>query len=185
MREWLFHGAQRGRAPLTESIRDSDSAGEATRLFGIQKSKEVSMLMDGDKRVMMRVRTLLCEIEAEQKGMALEDIKRLRGIKMSRWLTRTVHELLSGYHERERYTRQGNGSPEVIAEYKRINRAIDDAIGVACFGYAADVAAALHEDMIAGRGWNKSVVSGVFSERTFYKVKRQCYLYVAAKLGLI
>lgn len=141
--------------------------------------------MVGEKDALARMQALLSEIRSEERGMSLEDIKRLRGMRLSRWLRETVQDVLRGYRDRERCIREKGAPVDVLAEYVRLNRAIDDAVGAVCFGYDAGVVSSLREDMIRGRGWQKAVVSDIFSERTFYKTKERIYLYVAARLSLI
>lgn len=138
-----------------------------------------------DKVLMRRLRAMMCEVENEKRGMTLDEMRRLHGVRLPRWLYRLIRELLGGYHERERYLRGKSTSDEVRVEYERINRAIDDVVEVVCFGYGSDVAKTIREDMIAGHGWRSSGMSAIFGERTFYRLKKQCYLYLAAKLYLI
>lgn len=135
-----------------------------------------------DKRAIGRMRAMLCELEAEERGMSLDEVKRLRGVKLSGWLWGAIGAVISGYHDRERCLRDERVLDEVGAEYARINRAVDDAIATSCFGYGEQVVNSLREDMIAGRGWRMSGMSAIISERTFYKIKKQCFLYVAARL---
>ena len=135
-----------------------------------------------DKRAIGLMRAMLCELEAEEQGMTLEEVKRLRGVKLPSWLWAAVGSVIAGYHDRERCLNDGRMPDEVAAEYARINRAVDDALATACFGYGAQVVSSLREDMIAGRGWRNSGLSAILSERTFYKIKKQCFLYVAARL---
>lgn len=145
--------------------------------------------MSDGKQVILQMRALIGRIEAEERGMSMEDVKRLRGAKMPPWLFAAVREVLSGYHEREKAVRRRDresGLPEAVrTEYDRLNCIIDDAVGAVYFGMEADVVDVLREDLITGKGWNKSVVSGMFSERMYYRLKKQCYLYIAAKMGLI
>ena len=157
--------------------------------------------MKEGREMLHRIRAALSEIESEEPGMSMEDVKRLRGAKLPPWLFSTVREVLRGYHERERAVSRVRGAnsqgvalgqlgraelpPLVCAEYERLNRIVDGAVEEVYFGCAADVQRVLLEDLIAGRGWNKSVVSGMFGERMYYRLKKQCYLYIAARLGLI
>ena len=131
------------------------------------------------------MRSLLNELEDEDVGMDQEDVRRLRGAKMPHWLFEAINNILEGYHDREKAVGRADIPPLVRAEYERMNRIVDRSVEAVYFGCAADVQRVLLEDLIAGRGWNKSVVSGMFGERMYYRLKKQCYLYIAARLGLI
>lgn len=138
-----------------------------------------------ERQLMYRLRVLISEEEEHQRGMSLGEVRRLRSVKLPRWLYHMIGVMISGYHERERAIMTKGTPAEVREEYARINHTIDGAVESACFGYEADVIAAMREDLILDNGWRRSPSSAIFGERTFYRIKKLCYVYLAARLYLI
>jgi hypothetical protein len=134
---------------------------------------------------MYRLRALISEEEEHQRGVTLGEMRRLRSVKLPRWLYQMVGVMIAGYHDRESAIAARDTPAEVREEYMRINHTIDGAVEAACFGYDADVIETMREDLIRDNGWRRSPSSAIFGERTFYRIKKLCYVYLAARLYLI
>lgn len=140
--------------------------------------------MDG-RQVIAEMRELMAEIEAGSHGISMDELRRIGKVKLDSWMRDTVDALFRGYRARERAISRGGTDRGVLCEYKRINTAIDDAIEAACFGYGEQVVSALRGNFFDGYGWRRSETSAYIAERTFYRIKKRCYLYVAVKLLMI
>ena len=140
--------------------------------------------MADTRAVAVKIRQLLLEIE-EGREIDADEVRRLKRIKIPPWVHTTAQGVLAGYDERERALRREDGAPVVLQEYRRINRAIDNAVLAATEDCSQRVTDMLLRDMIERQGYYGSLLADMMSEYKYYEYKRTATVYVAAKLYLI
>lgn len=140
--------------------------------------------MADTRAVAVKIRQLLLEIE-EGREIDADEVRRLKRIKIPPWVHTTAQGVLAGYDERERALRREDGAPVVLQEYRRINRAIDNAVLAATEDCSPKIAARLRQDMVERRGYYNSLLADVMSERKYYELKRTATVYLVANLYLL
>lgn len=89
--------------------------------------------------------------------------------------------ICADYDRRAAAIRKGEGSEELLEEYRRLNAAVDAALAEIDEGVRADILRC----MTIGQGYEKSHAHMYLSDKSFYRRKRKVIYVVAKELSLV